>query len=106
MLGDLRGGQSLINILSLNCSIAFAPYLIDALSALEETRNASSMTVRQGGSGLVLTQGARLGLIHRNRRANLDSNGATHYLATIRLRTSVYDVNLMSEEIVLATVND
>lgn len=100
------GRQPLINILSLNCSIAFAPYLIDALSALEGTRNASSKTVRQGGSGLVLTHGASLGLIYRNHRASLDSQEASHYLATVGLRANVYDVSLMSEEVVLASVND
>ena len=101
------GRQPLINILSLNCSIAFAPYLIDALSALEGTRNASSKTVRQGGSGLVLTHGgASLGLIYRNHRASLDSEEVIHYLATVGLRANVYDVSLMSDEVVLASVND
>ena len=95
----------MINILSLNCSLGFAPYLIDALSALEGGHKASSRTVRQGGGGLVLAQGGSLGLIYRNHRASLDSNEASHYLATIGLRANAYDVMLMSDEVVLASVN-
>jgi hypothetical protein len=78
---------------------------MDALSALEGGRQASSNTVRHGGSGLVLNHGSSLSLIYRNHRASLGAVEASHYLATIGLRTSSYDINLMSEEVVLASVN-
>jgi hypothetical protein len=52
-----------------------------------------------------LNHGPSLGLIYRNHRASLGSPEASHYLATIGLRANFYDVNLMSEEVVLASVN-
>jgi hypothetical protein len=79
--------------------------LIDSLSALEGGRQPPSRTVRQGGSGLVLNHNGSLNLIYRNRRASLSTGEASHYLAAIGLRTSFYDINLMSEEVVLASVN-
>jgi hypothetical protein len=99
-------GPPVINILSINCSLAFAPYLIDAMSDLEVRPSAPSRTIRQGGSGMVLGLGDYLSVIHRNRRADLDNDVTGHYLATIGLRAKTYEVSLMSDEVVLASVNE
>src|SRR5262249_3843505 len=72
---------------------------------LETGGRAPSRTISQGGSGMALAQADSLSLIYRNRRADLDNAEARHYLATIGLRANSYEISLMSEEVVLASIN-
>ena len=95
----------MINILSVSCSIAFAPYLIDAMSASQSGRTQPSRSVRQGGGGLVIECGERIRLGHRNRWAELDVSAIRHYLATVGLRAKSYQASLLPEEVVVASVN-
>src|SRR5215470_15538859 len=75
------------------------------MSVLETGGKAPSRTIRQGGSGMAVAHEDSLGLIYRNRRADLDNAEARHYLATIKFRATSYEISLMSEEVVLASVN-
>ena len=54
---------------------------------------------------MVIAREDSIGLIYRNRRAALDCDTLAHYLATVSFRGRAYDIRLMSEEVVLASVN-
>ncbi|HKV39560.1 MAG TPA: hypothetical protein VJX67_10130 [Blastocatellia bacterium] len=92
----------MINILSINCSLAFAPYLEEVF---RDGQPQAPSVVRQGGSGLVLRTGDGLIVLHRNREARLAAGDIAHYRATTAIRREVYDVARMSDEVVLAGVN-
>jgi hypothetical protein len=94
-----------INILSLNCSLAFAPYLLDAFSEFQAGA-VTPRSVRQGGSGLIIRGEEGLVLIHQNRTVTLNTADATHYRLTGEFRAGFYDVERTSGEVILATVNE
>jgi hypothetical protein len=94
-----------INILSLNCSLAFAPYLLDAFSEFQ-AGTVTPRSVRQGGSGLIIRGDEGLVLVHQNRTVTLNSAEVAHYQATGEFRAEFYDVARTSGEVMLATVNE
>ena len=92
----------MINILSLNCGLAFAPYIAESVSAFLTHGPPISRAIRQGGSGFTVRSGDRLALRHQNREAELHREEAKHYLATIKLRIDLFEIERMSDEVVLA----
>ena len=92
----------MVNILSLNCGLAFAPYLADGVSVFLSQGPPISQAIRQGGSGFIIRSEDRLSLRHQNRQAELGREEARHYLATIELRIDVFDIVRTSDEVVLA----
>jgi hypothetical protein len=93
----------MLNILSLNCSLAFAPYLIESATAFLEGEKISRV-VRQGGSGLIVRSEERLLVRHQNREGELTREDLLHYVETIGFRTRCFDVTKQEDEIVLANV--
>jgi hypothetical protein len=96
----------MINILSIRCSLAFAPYL--AVSAAEFLSDGviASRVVRQGGRGLILRSDGNLVLRHEHRQASIGAEEARHYSAIVQFRCELYDVSRMQDEVVLANVGD
>lgn len=94
----------MINILSIRCSLAFAPYLAESAAEFLREGALTSRVVRQGGSGLIIRSDGEVVLRHQNRQAILSREEAKHYLATLQFRSDVYDVLRMQDEVVLATI--
>ncbi|MCI0491142.1 MAG: hypothetical protein L0229_31520 [Blastocatellia bacterium] len=94
----------MINIFSIKCSLAFAPYLLESVSAFSDEGAAPSRVVRQGGSGLIVRSDERMMLRYRNQETALDEDDISHYRTTIDFRATVYDVLRMSDEVVMASV--
>jgi len=92
----------MINILSIRCSIAFAPYLAECLS----DGFTGSRVVRQGGSSLILRSDSNLVLRHEHRQASLGAEETRHYSAIVQFRSEFYDVSRMQAEVVLANLGD
>jgi hypothetical protein len=95
-----------INILSINCSLAFSPYLLESLEAFLQTGEVPPQLVRQGGGGLLVRSDERLVIRYRNREAALGPRESEHYFETIRFRYEAYDVARMGDEVVLATIGN
>jgi hypothetical protein len=93
-----------INILSLGCGLAFAPYLVEAASAYFSGEGLVARVVRQGGGGLIISPQDGLSLRFQGREARLGLEAARHYLATVRMRSEFYDVARLSDEVVMASV--
>jgi hypothetical protein len=93
-----------INILSIRCGLAFAPYLHDSLSEFLRSGGGDSRVVRQGGSGLIMRREGEIIFRFESRDSQLGIDEARHYAATIKFRRDYYDVQRMSDEVVLATV--
>lgn len=96
----------MINILSIRCSLAFAPYLAESAAEFLKERVLASRVVRQGGSGLIVRSDGDVVLRHRNRQASFGREEATHYFATVRFRCEFYDVSRMQDEVVLANAGN
>jgi hypothetical protein len=96
----------MINILSIRCSLAFAPYLAESATEFLREGGLASRVVRQGGSGLIIRSDGDVVLRHQNRQATLSREDATHYAATVQFRCEVYDVLRMQDEVVLANVGN
>src|SRR3989442_6707554 len=96
----------MISILSIKCSLAFAPYLAESASEFLNKGVLTSRVVRQGGSGLVVRSDGNVGLRHQNRQASLGVEEAAHYFATVQRRCEFYDVLRMQEEVVFANVGN
>lgn len=94
----------MINIFSVNCGLALAPYLSESFADFIERGDAASRVVRQGGSGLIIRSDGRLVLRHQNREAALEVEGASHYRATVEFRRLFYDVKRLSDEVVFANI--
>lgn len=94
----------MINIISLRCSLAFAPYLSVSAAEFLAGGAISPRVVRQGGSGLILRSHRDLVLRHEHRQANLGMEDVRHFAATIEMRREFYDVSRMQDEVVLASV--
>src|SRR5579862_4699084 len=103
--GDVRFASSrvtkLINILSVRCSLAFAPYLLAASRELFEFGQVQPRVVRHGGYGLVIGGGSALDLKHQHRDAVLGLDEAEHFAATIGFRSDEFGVTRLSGEVVL-----
>ena len=93
----------MLNILSVNCSLAFAPYLMESATAFLEGKKISRV-VRQGGSGLIVRSEDRLLIRHQNRECELTRGDLLHYVETIGFRSRCFDVTKEEDEIVLANV--
>lgn len=96
----------MINILSIGCSLAFAPYLAVSIQEFVNDGVAASRVVRQGGTSLIIRTDGELVLRHDNRQARLGIEEALHYSATVQFRSEVYDVLRMQDEVVLASVGE
>ena len=94
----------MINILSIRCSLAFAPYLLEALEAYLENGIAPPRVVRQAANGLVIRADNALILRHQNSESSFGESYARHYLATVRFRSEFYDIALKSDEVVIANL--
>ena len=94
----------MMNILSIRCGVALAPYLLRSLLAFERQESIPSQVYRQAASGLILRQEEDLYVRHEGREAILDDEAARHYLATVLLRSEVYDVVRLSDEVILASI--
>ncbi|HVF89917.1 MAG TPA: hypothetical protein VNH22_07610 [Blastocatellia bacterium] len=95
----------MINILSVNCELALAPYLAESLGEFIEQGSTASRVVRQGGSGLIIrSDGPLLLLRHQDREAALEVEGARHYRATVEFRRVFYSVERLSDEVVFTSV--
>ena len=86
----------MINILSIRCGLAFAPYLADSLAAFLAAGAFAPLVVRQGGSGLIIRHDREVMLRYQNRECVLSVADARHYLATIRFRADAYDIQHMA----------
>ncbi len=96
----------MINIFSLRCSLAFAPYLTPSITGFLAVGSTESRVVRQGGSGLILRPDGDLRLRHQHRQASLGREEARHFAATIGMRSDFYAVLRMQDEVVLANAGD
>ena len=104
--GKLFAQRSVINILSINCSLAFTPYLLESLEAFVQRGEVPPQLVRQGGGGLLVRSDERLVVRYRNREVALGRIEAEHYAETVRFRSEAYDVARMGDEVVLATIGN
>ena len=93
-----------INILSVRSSVAFAPYLCEAFRDFICDRSVSARVPRQGGKGFVVRSDGDLVLRHEHRQESLGTEDARHYAATTKIKSQVYNVLRMQDEVVLATV--
>lgn len=94
----------MINILSIRCSLAFAPYLAESATEFLREGSLASRVVRQGGNGLIIRSDRDAVLRHQNRQVTLSRDDVTHYFATVQFKSEVYDVLRMPDEVVLANV--
>lgn len=93
----------MINILSLRCALAFAPYLADSAEQFVNDNRVVSRVVKQGGNGLIIRSDGQLLLRHQNREAALSETDARHYRATIKFRADAYEIRRMQDEIVMSS---
>ncbi|HXU36312.1 MAG TPA: hypothetical protein VN937_08090 [Blastocatellia bacterium] len=91
-------------MLSIRCSLAFTPYVVETTSEFLDAGVVSSRVVRQGGSGLIVRSEGDIVLRHQNRQAQLGREEARHYAATVSFRHEFYQVVRMEDEVVLANV--
>src|SRR5262245_357250 len=96
----------MINILSIRCSLAFAPYLLKSFNEFSSGGAVAPRVVRQAGKGLILRTDDNLILRHEHRQSSLDRIDARHYLATVQFRSDFYDVLRMQDEVILSVVGE
>jgi hypothetical protein len=99
-------GQSMMNLLSIRCSLAFAPYLLESFADYLQSGDTQARVVRQAANGLIIRSEGELHLRHQNREASLTPGEVKHYQATIGLRAENYRVTRKSDEVVLANLGD
>lgn len=95
--------RNMINCVSIGCSLAFAPYILDSAADFL-AGGTSSKSIRQGGSGLIIRSDDSLRLRYQNRESSLSPDDILHYQATIEFRKEVFDILRMSDEVVLANI--
>jgi hypothetical protein len=93
-----------INILSVRSGVAFAPYLTEAFQEFINDHAVTAKVPRQGGKGLVLRSDGDLILRHEHRQESLGPDEVRHYRVTIEMRSQVYNVLRMQDEVVLANL--
>src|SRR5437870_7923167 len=96
----------MLNILSIRCGLAFAPYLAEAMMGYLNLGAFHSRVVKQGGNGLILRSGEEMALRFQAHEAMLGNEEARHYSATLALRRDVYDIMRMADEVVFASIGD
>ncbi len=96
----------MINLYSINCGLAFAPYLLESLTAFLDEEAEVSRVVRHSGSGLIIRSAGEIVLRYRNREASFGTRDLAHYLAAIGFRAEAYDILRMSDEVVMANIGD
>ena len=94
----------MINILSIRCGLAFAPYICETAGEFLTTGAGASRVVRQAGGGLIIRSDGQLSLRYQGRECLLDREDARHYIAAVTFRTEAYDVRRLSDEVVISTV--
>ncbi|MFY9611594.1 MAG: hypothetical protein WAU45_23650 [Blastocatellia bacterium] len=94
----------MINILSIKCGLAFAPYLAESAARFLKAGAFASQVVRQAGSGLILRHEDEVSIRYQGRQCSLGTEDVRHYGATIAFRTEAYDVKRMPDEVVISTV--
>jgi hypothetical protein len=94
----------MINIFSIRCGLAFAPYLVESLAAFLSEGEFAPRVVRQAGSGLIIRSDGEAMLRFQQREAALGEDEATHYSATVEFRREFYDVQRLQDEVVIANV--
>ena len=94
----------MINIVSIRCSLAFTPYLEASTADFITHGSIGSRVVRQGGHGLIIRSQGDLVLRHENRQVSLGKEEVTHFATTFQMRREFYDVSIMPNEVVLATI--
>lgn len=94
----------MINILSVNCGLAFAPYLAECARSFLSEQAASARVIRQGGTGLIIRAEDAFSLRYQNREAILSREEARHYLETLDFRVEFYDVQRTSDELIFSNV--
>lgn len=95
----------MINILSVRCSLAFAPYLSESLAQFLESGYVTPRVVLQAGTGLIMRSDGELAIRYQEREYRLGPGEACHYGATLHLRGEAYDIRLMPDEIVMSNFN-
>lgn len=96
----------MINLLSIHCGVAFAPYLLDGIDNYLRGDSTISRVFRQAASGMIFRADGDLCLRHQGREAMLNRGDAQHFFSTIRFRSEFYDVVRGSDEVILASVGD
>ena len=76
----------MINILSVNCSLAFAPYLSECAHSFLRQQAATAQVIRQGGTGLIIRADQSFFVRYQNREAVLSIEDLKHYVETIDFR--------------------
>jgi hypothetical protein len=94
----------MINLLSIRCGLAFAPYLAESASEFLSEGVVASRVVRQAGSSLIIRSDSEVALRYQGRECLLGTEDVRHYLATVVFRTEAYDVLRLSDEVVTSTV--
>lgn len=95
---------AMINILSIKCGLAFAPYLAESAAQFLKAGAFASQVVRQAGSGLILRQEDEVSLRYQGRQCLLGTEDVRHYRATIEFRAEAYDVKRLLDEVIISTV--
>jgi hypothetical protein len=94
----------MINILSIRCALAFAPYLLESAAEFLNAGGTAARVVRQTGSGLIIRSENEFALRYQSRECSLGKEDVRHYLATIEFIADAYDVTRTSDEVVISTV--
>lgn len=95
----------MINIISIRCSLAFAPYLRESLAQFLDSGYVTPRVVLQAGTGLIMRSDDELAIRYQGREYRLGPDEARHYRATVDLRVEAYDVTRMPDEIVMSNFN-
>lgn len=101
---DSTAEDAMINILSIKCGLAFAPYLAETAWRFLTAGAFDSRVVRQAGTGLILRQEDEVSLRYQGRQCSLGTEDTRHYRATIEVRAEAYDVKRMPDEVVISTI--
>ncbi|HVG21748.1 MAG TPA: hypothetical protein VNI02_22120 [Blastocatellia bacterium] len=94
----------MINIFSIRCGLAFAPYLAESLADFLKDGRFASRVVRQAGCGLIIRSDEGVVLRLQHREAALGEAEAAHHSATIQFRRDSYDIKRLQDEVVIANV--
>jgi hypothetical protein len=94
----------MINLLSVNCGLVFAPYLLECARAYLQKQTATAQVIRQGGTGLIIRTEDRFSVRYQNREAVLSIEDIRHFSETLEFRVEFYDVQRTSDELVFANI--
>ena len=94
----------MINILSVNCGIAFAPYISECAHSFLRQQAAPAQVIRQAGTGLIIRAEESFYVRYQNREAVLSIEDLKHYAETIDFRVDWYEVLRTTDELVFANI--